>query len=276
MVRNNNDTEYMVPMTSKDSAAGVANHKFDQFSDLVLIMAAVFAFLPYFSVFGIHNFILKQYERGIVRVTTFIAWCVFLGVYTTCGQSDSCRGMGLLIVPLQYIIIALYVWAVVEGARVLQFKKQRTALSWGTGGRNMVQSSKPVMNVEDKSNSVPDEKTLGTVAKNEQYEEQDRKIWSVLSIMATIIPIMLWAYCLIVSGGSTSEDGPGAVWLFILTYYGTLGIPLIVLSIMFGVMGLKTSLRWLSIVSLLLKIITIIAVVLLLIVHWIIRPNLGY
>ena len=95
-------------------------------------------------------------------------------------------------------------------------------------------------------------------------------MWSILSIIATIIPIILWSYCFIVSGGSNSgsgESGPGMVWWFIAAYYWSIGIPLAVISIAFGKLGLETHLRWLSITSLSLKGAMIVAIILLWFVH---------
>ncbi|MBR2754102.1 hypothetical protein IKF28_02950 [Candidatus Saccharibacteria bacterium] len=100
-----------------------------------------------------------------------------------------------------------------------------------------------------------------------QKKKQDCKVWSILSIMATMIPIILWVYCLIASGGSASENGPGAVWWLMIMYYWSLGIPLAVMSVAFGIEGLKTSLRWLSIISLSVKATMIIAIALLLFVY---------
>lgn len=87
-------------------------------------------------------------------------------------------------------------------------------------------------------------------------KKQDRKVWSILSIIATMIPILLWGFCEIViatNGGDRSESGAGAIGWIMVMYYWTLGIPLAIISIAFGIVGLKTSLRWLSIVSLSLK-----------------------
>lgn len=86
--------------------------------------------------------------------------------------------------------------------------------------------------------------------------------------MATLIPIILWVYCFVVPGGSANENGPGAVWWLMVMYYWSVGIPLIAVSIAFGITGLKTKLHWLSIVSLSLKAAMIVAVILLFSIHW--------
>ena len=102
--------------------------------------------------------------------------------------------------------------------------------------------------------------------KANQEQKPDAKAWSILSIIATVISIAIWIYCFAVSGGSTNESGPGAVWWFLILYYSSLGIPLAIASIAFGIIGLKTNLRWLSIISLSLKAIMIITIAVLLLV----------
>lgn len=86
--------------------------------------------------------------------------------------------------------------------------------------------------------------------------------------MATLIPIIPWVYCFVVPDGSANENGPGAVWWLMVMYYWAVGIPLIAVSIAFGITGLKTKLHWLSIVSLSLKAAMIVAVILLFSIHW--------
>ena len=54
-------------MTTKtNNTINTTNHKISQFSDSRLTTAAVFAFLPSFGIFGVHNFILKQYGKGSI------------------------------------------------------------------------------------------------------------------------------------------------------------------------------------------------------------------
>ncbi|MDO5475377.1 MAG: hypothetical protein Q4F61_03280, partial [Candidatus Saccharibacteria bacterium] len=99
--------------------------------------------------------------------------------------------------------------------------------------------SETTINAEGANSHTTSQPPSETVAEIKQEKKQDRKVWSILSIIATIIPIMLWAYCFMVSGGSTSENGPGAVWWLMIVYYWSLGVPLAVISIAFGIVGLK-------------------------------------
>ena len=168
---------------------------------------------------------------------------------------------------LQYLATTSYIWAIVEGVQILQSKKQKAPSSPAVNNPNTAQPLKPVVDAGNTSYSVAYQPSSETVAKTEQEKKQDRKVWSILSIIATIIPMILWVCCLIVSGGSASENGPGAVWWLMIMYYWSLGIPLAVISIAFGIVGLKTSLRWLSIISLLFKATMIIAILLLLLAH---------
>lgn len=255
-----------------DSAAtpetGNAINNGNQFSDSRLTAAAIFAFLPQFGIIGVHNFILKQYKKGIAHIAIVIAcYLPYIIVSMLCGYGSNCYNIVMPVMFLQYLAVVSYTWAIVEGIQILQLKKQKTLYLPTTSDPNTIQSSKPIMDAGNTSYFVADQPSPETVAKIEQRGKQDRKVWSTLSIVATIIPMILWSFCFIVSGGSTSENGPGAVWWLMIMYYWSLGIPLAAISIAFGIVGLKTSLRWLSIVSLLLKAIMIIAIVLLLFVR---------
>lgn len=240
----------------------------NQFSDSRLTVAAIFAFLPYFGIFGVHNFILRQYKKGIAHIAIVIAcYLPYIIVSMLCDYGSNCYSIVMPVMFLQYLAFVSYIWAIVEGIQILQLKKQKTLYLPTTSDPNTIQSSKPIMDAGNTSYFVADQPSPETVAKIEQRGKQDCKVWSTLSIVATIIPIILWVYCFIVSGGSANENGPGAVWWLMIMYYWSLGIPLAAISIAFGIVGLKTSLRWLSIISLLLKATTIIALVLLLSVH---------
>ena len=247
---------------------GNAINNENQFSNSRLTVAAIFAFLPFFGIIGVHNFILKQYKKGIAHIAIVIAcYLPYIIVSMSCGYGSNCYNMVTPAMFLQYLAIVSYIWAIVEGIQILQLKKQKTFFLPTTSNPNTIQSSRPVMRAGDTSYFVADQPSLETIAKIEQEKKQDRKVWSILSIIATIIPIILWVYCFIASGGSASENGPGAVWWLVIMYYWSLGIPLAAISIAFGIVGLKTSLRWLSIISLLLKAIMIIAIILLLFVR---------
>lgn len=263
------------PMAAKTSKMiGATDNKINQFSDSRLTAAAIFAFLPNFGIFGIHNFILKQYKKGIAHILIVIACYIpYIIASASCGYNSSCYNTVMLTSFLQYLAVASYIWAIVEGVQILQSKKQNTTVRPTINNQNNAQATQnqkspnPVMNAGDTNYFVADQPSPETIAKIEQEKKQDRKVWSILSIIATIIPIILWIYCLIVSGGSGSENGPGAIWWLVVMYYWSLGIPLAVISVAFGIVGLKTSLRWLSIISLLLKATMIITIISLLFVH---------
>lgn len=95
-----------------------------------------------------------------------------------------------------------------------------------------------------------------------QDQERNNKPWAVLSMVATIIPILLWLYCIVTSKGSFNESGTGVVWWLMVIYYWTLGIPLFIMSLVFGVKGLKTNSYKLATASILLKVATIVGIIL--------------
>ena len=107
----------------------------------------------------------------------------------------------------------------------------------------------------------------GTFATKHSYlgrvKLKSRSVWAVLSMVCSMIPVILWAYCFIASGGDTQENGRGAVWILIFFYYFTVGFPLAGLSIIFGTAGLNTRLDRLARISLSIKMLTISAVTIL-------------
>ena len=111
------------------------------------------------------------------------------------------------------------------------------------------------------SEAVADQK------ESQPFTQKYSKIWPILSFIATMIPIILFSYCFIISGGSTNESGSGAIWWVIIIYYWTAGIPLAIISIAFGIIGLKTNLSRLATVSLFLKSTMIIIIVFRLFIH---------
>ena len=128
-----------------------------------------------------------------------------------------------------------------------------------------------------KSISQPMEDGMwGTVATKHSYlgrvKLKSRSVWAVLSMVCSMIPVILWTYCLIASGGDTQENGRGAVWGLIFFYYFTVGFPLSGLSIVFGAAGLNTRLYWLARISLSIKMLTISAVTIL-ILWLILKPR---
>lgn len=89
---------------------------------------------------------------------------------------------------------------------------------------------------------------------------QDGTVWPAVSFVTAVVPVILWVYCLVVSGGSLNEGGSGAVWWLMIIYYWTIGIPLAIISVVSGIKGLKTGLWKLAILSLLLKVALIILI----------------
>ena len=116
----------------------------------------------------------------------------------------------------------------------------------------------------------------GTFATKHSYlgrvKLKSRSVWAVLSMVCSMIPVIIWTYCFIASGGDTQENGRGAVWGLIFFYYFTVGFPLSGLSIVFGAAGLNTRLDRLARISLSIKMLTISAVTIL-ILWLILKPR---
>ncbi len=223
----------------KDASGAVKNWA-SQFSKTRLTTAAVFAFLPFFGVYGIHDFILKQYKKGVAHIAMILAGGVLYSMTSmTCSRGSNCYNLNTPALFLQgFLQIASYIWAVVEGVQILRIRKQKVIALSAANNSDAAQSSEAAMEAKQK-------------------QAKDYRKWAKWSIVFTMIPIVLWVTCLIISGGDGSENGPGMVWWFMVMYYWSFGVPLAILSIIFGIMGLKSDLRWLSIVSLLIKTVVI-------------------
>lgn len=105
-------------------------------------------------------------------------------------------------------------------------------------------------------------KTINTKTADyvEKYQRllKPRKWCSIASFIMAITPILIFLYCMIASGGSFNENGAGAVWLYLMLYYWSfIGVVFAILSVIFGVMGLKGQYRKLAIVSLCIKMLTL-------------------
>lgn len=81
-------------------------------------------------------------------------------------------------------------------------------------------------------------------------KEKRNRVFTYISIFTGLVPVLLILYCYNISGGSFSEAGSGAIWWLMIMYYGTFGIPLFILSIVFALYGLKSSKKILAIFSL--------------------------
>ncbi len=109
--------------------------------------------------------------------------------------------------------------------------------------------------------------------KAQPEKRETTSTWAIISFTASIIPICLWIYCFVISSGSLNEGGNGAVWWLMIIYYWTLGIPLFIASLVFGILGLKSKLCWLSITSIAIKIITIVTIAIILVIGYLIADS---
>lgn len=85
---------------------------------------------------------------------------------------------------------------------------------------------------------------------NNSVDQPVSKNWAIASMVLSAFPILILVLCVIASGGSFNENGPGAVWWLLAMYYFTVGVPFLAMSIAFGVVGLKSELSWLARASL--------------------------
>lgn len=88
-------------------------------------------------------------------------------------------------------------------------------------------------------------------------ERRNSKKWSIISLVTATISVMVFCCCLIASGGrGISESGPGSIWVLWGIYMYPIGTLLIVTSVVCGIRGLRTQLKWPAIAGLILGILT--------------------
>lgn len=104
------------------------------------------------------------------------------------------------------------------------------------------------------------------VVNNEDNKMDACKKKSTIGLIFGLIPIVLFIFCLIVSGGDSSENGNGSVFWLLIIYGWTLAIPFAIISIVNSVNAIKINKNSLSITSLVISLIPALAIVILLII----------
>ena len=119
------------------------------------------------------------------------------------------------------------------------------------------QTSTPIANTTNTSNAIVNPTIPIVEPKMDGYSK-----YAIASLIIALIPVVLFLYCYVTSGGSTNEGGAGAVWWMVIFYYWTLGIPLAIASLVLAIMGLKSKYYWASIVSLSIKVLLLVIIIL--------------
>ena len=83
-----------------------------------------------------------------------------------------------------------------------------------------------------------------------QQSQKNSPGTAIASLICAIIPLAVLFYCLIISGGSGNENGSGAVWWIFAFYCWTLGLPLLIIWLVCGILGLKSPRRNMALASL--------------------------
>ena len=77
--------------------------------------------------------------------------------------------------------------------------------------------------------------------------------YSIISMVCAIIPLIVLYYCLIVANGTKNENSNGAIGWVVVFYFWTAGIPLAIIWLVCGILGIKSRLSKLAIASLIIK-----------------------
>lgn len=247
-------------------------------SKKTLLIAALLAFFPLTGAWGVHDIIAKRYKLGIAHISVMATIYIIWMIYIILNQKIFNPQFMVFFNNISYFIMIIsYVLAIIEGIQILANRNKKTE-------ETLPLAVNPIATPQTKNNKSIESAVIGSDvhetayykagnlddARQKMTEEEARKkqenpkynikAYSIIAFIAAIIPLLLWAYCLIVSGGSFNENGPGAVWWLLVMYYGSIGIPLAIASICFAAAGLKTKYKTLATISMVTKIITIIII----------------
>ncbi len=112
---------------------------------------------------------------------------------------------------------------------------------------NQPVNPQPVNNVQVQNDQIAaqQQKLLQELYSEEPEEPKSKKKSSSFSgygkiaLILSFIPIILFIFCFIYSGGSSDESGEGAIWWLLISYYWSFGVPLLIASIVLAIIGLK-------------------------------------
>lgn len=203
------------------------------------------AFFPITGIVGVHDIAIKRYKEGIIHICIGVfAYILLLFIIINPVKNSSLVNIinGVVIISL----IASYVWAIIEGIQMLYIRNQDKIAT-------NEETPAPIDSTVTYQ-STQDEKAKSTI--------YNIKAYSIISFILAIIPVLLWLYYLIAQG-SIDRNQIGSkefaeVDLLLPAYYWTVGILFSIVSIGFGIAGLKTKLKTLAIISLFIKAVTMI------------------
>ena len=104
-------------------------------------------------------------------------------------------------------------------------------------------------------------KKIESVDGKNEITNDSQKSKSKVALVLSLIPVIIFLFCLIYSGGSTSEGGVGAIWWIAMFYFMTVGVPLYVASLILGIESYKAERNRLSLISIILNILLVVGII---------------
>jgi hypothetical protein len=111
---------------------------------------------------------------------------------------------------------------------------------------------------------------------DKKKEENKRHIFAYVALCTSLIPIIVFLYCLIESGGSGDESGAGAVWWLMFIYCISLGVPVFVISVVFAALGINSKKKKLAIISLAITLMPVVLIIVLAIITTIVSSRTNF
>ena len=186
--------------------------------------AAFFAFSPVTGIFGIHDILIKDYWKCILRMVIICLTVAFMFGFV----SDS----HVVYTVVSILLVALYAWAFAEGFQILQMK----------------QNLKNTPDVANEEHAPDDLKEL----------EEKKEHAPVLPFVFSAVILSYWGSTLFIDLQKIDWGGDTGLFFFNILFIMPIYITLAVISIISGVKELKGKFRTLAIISLVMVAISIV------------------
>lgn len=176
---------------------------------------------------GIHDFIVGRWKQGIIHAALAAGWLILTTIAGNLTRVTTINDYAVAAGGSRMSMLCMYLGALLRFISIVYTLFESIM---------MIKIAKKAY-ANNTQNTVPAKITYS-------------KALPIISIIAALMPVLLYVFCLISSRGSTSENGPGAVWWLMVLYVESLGWPIFATAIVTGILGLKSKAKWLSVVSL--------------------------
>lgn len=101
------------------------------------------------------------------------------------------------------------------------------------------------------------EKTELQMEDLKETKPKKKGISAIIGFCLALVPYIVAFICFALAGFNLASEASSVVWWILIAYVATAGVPVLIVSIIFGLFGLRTLRKTLSIIGLILDVIVI-------------------